>query len=74
MTAYGLTPRQSELMTFLATYDRDHGYAPTFDEMRCHLGLRSKSSIDRLLNALEERGHICRIPNRSRSISIARPA
>ncbi|MBZ3691010.1 LexA family protein [Phyllobacterium calauticae] len=74
MTAYGLTPRQSELMTFLATYDRDRGYAPTFDEMMKALGYQSKSSIDRLLNALEERGHICRIPNRSRSTSIARPA
>jgi repressor LexA len=71
MTAYGLTPRQSDLMTFLADYIREHKHSPKFDEMRDHLGLKSKSGIDRLLTALEERGYVCRIPNKARSISIA---
>jgi repressor LexA len=44
--------------------------APTFQEISDHLGIASKSSVHRLITALEERGHIERIPGRVRAIKL----
>lgn len=46
------------------------GEAPTFDEIRKHLGLQSKSGVHRVMVALEERGHIRRLPHRPRAIEL----
>jgi len=67
-----LTPRQNDCWQFLAKYTANHGYAPSFDEMAEALNLSSKSNIHRLLEALEERGHIRRLRRRSRAIEILR--
>lgn len=73
MTAYGLTRKQSQLLAFIEK-EKARGITPSFEEMMVALDYQSKSSIDRLLTALEERGHVCRIPNRARSISIGASA
>lgn len=66
----GLTQKQRELLAFVrAEIDRS-GQVPTFEEMRRHVGLASKSGVFRLLNSLEERGHIRRLPNRTRAIEL----
>ena len=67
-----LTPRQSDCWVFLAKYTEEHGYAPSFEEMANALNVVSKSNIHRLLEALEERGHIRRLRRRSRAIEILR--
>lgn len=67
----GLTPQQSRLLTYLRSYlDSSGGVAPCFSEMMAHMGATSKSAIHRLLSALEERGHIRRIPARARAIEL----
>lgn len=68
-----LTRKQRDLLVFLDNYLRRHGMAPSFEEMRCALSLRSRSGVHRLLLALEERGHIRRLRNRARAIEIVRP-
>lgn len=55
-----LTERQRELLSYIKQRVRDDGIAPTFDEMRLHMGLASKSAIHRLMTSLEDRGHIRR--------------
>ncbi len=65
-----LTPRQNDCWQFLAKYSKEHGYAPSFEEMADALNLASKSSIHRLLGALEERGFIRRLRRRSRAIEV----
>lgn len=65
---YGMTLRQYELLCFIRDYYERNDFAPSYDEMKEALGLHSKSGISRLVNALEERGHISRLPNRARSI------
>lgn len=70
MIGMGLTERQSQLLSFIRSYVEENGIPPSFDEMRIFAGLRSKSGIHRLLTALEERGHIFRIPNRARCIAL----
>jgi|GEM_PF-3811672 len=69
-TSFGLTARQAALLDFIHEYHDKHGIPPSFDEMREASGLRSKSGIFRILTALEERGHISRLPNRARSITL----
>ncbi|MGX5776489.1 LexA family protein [Methylorubrum zatmanii] len=72
MTRLGLTPKQRELLTFIEQRLETSSVSPSFDEMRKHLGLGSKSGVFRLVEALEERGHIVRKPNRPHSIALRR--
>ncbi len=65
-----LTRKQIELLKLIQTrMDRD-GVAPSFDEMKDALDLRSKSGIHRLITALEERGFIRRLAHRARAIEV----
>jgi len=66
-----LTPKQTELLTFIVRYQGGHeGVAPTYQEMADAVNLSGKSGILRLLLGLEERGAIRRLPNRSRAIEV----
>lgn len=65
-----LTAKQRELLNFLTSYQAEFDHAPSFDEMKDAIGLKSKSGIHRLVSALEERGHIRRLANRARAIEI----
>lgn len=46
------------------------GISPTYDEMAAAVDLKSKSGVFRLVEALDERGRIHRMPNRVRSIVV----
>ena len=65
-----LTAKQRDLLNFLKRYQDEFDHAPSFDEMKDAIGLKSKSGIHRLVSALEERGHIRRLANRARAIEI----
>ena len=65
-----LTAKQRDLLNFLKQYQEDNDHAPSFDEMKNAIGLKSKSGIHRLVSALEERGYIRRLANRARAIEI----
>lgn len=66
----GLTQVQADCLGAIKRYQAEHGCAPSFAELRDHLGLSSASSVSRLLNALQERGHVRRSYHRARSIEI----
>ncbi|EQB03203.1 transcriptional repressor LexA [Sphingobium baderi] len=65
-----LTPKQQQLLSFIQTRLEERGVSPSFEEMKDALDLRSKSGIHRLINALEERGFIRRLPNRARALEV----
>lgn len=65
-----LTPKQQELLCFIQTRLEEGGVSPSFEEMKDALDLKSKSGIHRLINALEERGFIRRLPNRARALEV----
>lgn len=67
-----LTKKQNELLIFIQQNLRETGIAPSYEEMKEALDLRSKSGIHRLINALEERGFIRRLAHRARAIEIIR--
>jgi repressor LexA len=65
----GLTGKQAELLSYLRG-QAVAGLCPSFEEMKDATGLRSKSGVHRMIRALEERGHIRRLPNRARAIEV----
>ncbi|MDG2340619.1 MAG: transcriptional repressor LexA [Paracoccaceae bacterium] len=67
-----LTKKQLDLLVFINKRLHRDGVPPSFDEMKEHLDLRSKSGIHRLITALEERGFIRRLPHKARAIEIVK--
>ena len=67
-----LTKKQHDLLLFIHEKLQENGVAPSFDEMKDALNLKSKSGIHRLIGALEERQFIRRLPNRARALEIIR--
>ncbi len=65
-----LTAKQHQLLLFISDKLAETGVSPSFDEMKDALGLKSKSGVHRLINALEERGFIRRMANRARALEI----
>ena len=65
-----LTKKQLDLLDFINKRMHRDGVPPSFDEMKEHLDLRSKSGIHRLITALEERGFIRRLPHKARAIEV----
>ena len=67
-----LTRKQQELLGFIDGRLKESGVSPSFEEMKDALSLRSKSGVHRLINALEERHFIRRLPNRARALEVLR--
>lgn len=67
-----LTRKQRDLLIFIHERMRSGDIAPSFDEMKDALGLKSKSGIHRLINGLVERGHLERLPHRARALSVSK--
>lgn len=65
-----LTKKQHQLLLFIRDRMQRDGVAPSFDEMKEALKLRSKSGIHRLIMALEERGFLRRLPHRARALEV----
>jgi repressor LexA len=65
-----LTRKQYDLLMFIHERLRESGVAPSFDEMKEALDLRSKSGIHRLITALEERGFLRRLAHRARALEV----
>ncbi|UAJ09203.1 transcriptional repressor LexA [Glacieibacterium megasporae] len=67
-----LTRKQHDLLTFINGRLNESGVSPSFEEMKEALALKSKSGVHRLINALEERAFIRRLPNRARALEVLR--
>jgi repressor LexA len=67
-----LTRKQHDLLTFINSRLSESGISPSFEEMKEALALKSKSGVHRLINALEERAFIRRLPNRARALEVLR--
>ncbi len=65
-----LTKRQLQLLLFIDGHISKTSTAPSFEEMKMAVGLKSKSGIHRLISALEERGFVRRLPHRARALEV----
>ncbi|PJB70437.1 MAG: repressor LexA [Alphaproteobacteria bacterium CG_4_9_14_3_um_filter_47_13] len=67
-----LTKKQRELLVLIHERMADGDVAPSFEEMKNELGLKSKSGIHRLISGLVERGYLERLPHRARALHVRR--
>lgn len=67
-----LTQKQRDLLLLIHTRMSKGDLAPSFDEMRDSLGLKSKSGIHRLITGLVERGYLQRLPHRARALEVVK--
>lgn len=65
-----LTKRQREILDYLEDFIREHGYAPSLEEIGHRFGLSSLATVHKHLTNLEEKGCIRRSWNRSRSVEM----
>lgn len=65
-----LTRKQRDLLIMIHERMGNDGVAPSFEEMKDFLGLKSKSGIHRLIGALVERGYLERLPHRARALRV----
>lgn len=68
-----LTTEQMKALRFIVGHvDEYGGVPPSFEQIARHLGLRSRSGVARIVDGLENRGFIKRVPNRARGIEVLR--
>lgn len=65
-----LTQKQRDLLLLIHERMQNGEVAPSFEEMKDLLGLKSKSGIHRLIGALVERGYLERMPHRARALEV----
>tara|TARA_Y100000590_G_scaffold457982_2_gene611729 strand:- start:1267 stop:1905 length:639 start_codon:yes stop_codon:yes gene_type:complete len=67
-----LTTKQKQLFEFLSDYISNKGIAPSFEEMKNAVNLKSKSGIHRLILSLEDRGFIRRLKHKARAMEVTK--
>lgn len=68
-----ITKQQRKVLLFIEAEMERSGVAPSLSEIASHLRYRSRSQAIRLLEGLEERGFIRRVPYRRRAIKVLHP-
>jgi repressor LexA len=66
-----LTPRQKEVLDFLANFLETHGYSPSYEEIAEGLHLASLATVHKHVTALEAKRYLRRSFNQSRSLELA---
>ena len=65
-----ITPRQRQVLDFIAAYQHRFGYPPSMREIADGLGVRNLFGVQRHMAALEKKGAIERSPGSSRGIRL----
>ncbi|HTA42684.1 MAG TPA: transcriptional repressor LexA [Bryobacteraceae bacterium] len=66
-----LTRRQKEVLDFIAAYQVENGYSPSYEEMARGLKLASIATVHKHITALDKKNYLQRSHNQSRSIDVA---
>lgn len=67
----GLTPAQERVYRFVRDYLQQHGYSPSYEEIRQHLGFQSLNAVYKHLKQLEQRGYLSSLwKNRKRALEL----
>lgn len=67
---YGLTEKHSKVFNWIKSYINKHGYAPSYQEIMVAHNMKTRSHVHKIINNLEKRKWITRIPATARSITI----
>ena len=66
-----LTRRQKEVLDFIASYQVEFGYSPSYEEIARGLELASIATVHKHISALQTKNYLHRSHNQSRSIEVA---
>lgn len=61
-----LTPRQRAAYDFITAFREKRGYAPSYDEIRGHLGVSSLNAVAKLITQLRRRGYLAPAPHNAK--------
>lgn len=65
-----LTPKQKYILDFTSSFIKSEGFAPSINEIRSNLKLKSVATVHQHLKALEQKGYIKREKNQKRHIEL----
>lgn len=65
-----MTGAEQRAFLFIKSRLAETGVAPSFEQIKEHLGLKSKSGVHRVIVSLESKGAIVRLKHRSRAIAV----
>ncbi|TIP70346.1 MAG: hypothetical protein E5X53_28235 [Mesorhizobium sp.] len=65
-----LTSRQSDMMSFIQSFQAERGFGPSYREIAEALDLRSVGNVHRMVSELEGRGVLRKPHNEARSFEI----
>lgn len=68
-----LTPRQKQILDFIAKYNKRYGVSPALEEIKRHFRLSSVSNIHQHVEALKKKGYLNKLENQPRGIEINKP-
>jgi repressor LexA len=68
-----ITRRQHEMYDFMSRFIAEHGYSPSYEEIRIAMDLNSLATVHKHVTNLEKKGLLTRDYNRSRSIDLVPP-
>ena len=66
-----LTKKQSDVLDIIKSTITQNGYAPSYQEIAQSLGVTSRGSISKHIDALIEKGFLTKLPNAARSLALA---
>ncbi len=66
-----LTRRQKDVLDFIAAYQVENGYSPSYDEIAKGLKLASIATVHKHISALQTKNYLHRSHNQSRSVEVA---
>ena len=70
---FGLTEKQTRILSFIGTFSKAQGFPPTIREIGLHFEISAPSVLDHL-RALEKKGFIRRVPLKPRCLEIVKDA
>lgn len=68
-----LSKRDHETLEAIKNFERDKGYAPSFDEVGSMIGVRSLATVSVRIQRLIARGYLHKDRNASRSLRLVSP-
>jgi repressor LexA len=66
-----LTPKQKNVLDFVASFTERTGYCPSFEEIARGVGLGSLATVHKHITALQQKGYLKRRYNESRSLEVS---
>lgn len=66
-----ITRRQKEVLDFIASYQVEHGYSPSYEEIARGMKLASIATVHKHISALHAKNYLQRGHNQSRSVDVS---